>query len=189
MGYSVPNFGKDQEIIATQASIADAEKEKEPMSATFDAPVPPPRNYFVPNFGVDSDITDTTTNLAEAETEEGHVMQVDEDTKIKRDYFIPNFGVDNEIADTTNNLAQSEKLLKTKMGDDYFNDVKSHKVNYFVPNFGQDNEIATSIDNTAKTEAALNHKWTVKVDKEDVQLDADIQLDSDPIVSSLGKIT
>jgi hypothetical protein len=30
------------------------------MSATFDAPVPPPRNYFVPNFGVDSDIADTT---------------------------------------------------------------------------------------------------------------------------------
>jgi hypothetical protein len=67
VGYKIPNFGKDQEIIATQASIADAEKEKEPMSATFDAPVPPPRNYFVPNFGVDSDIADTTANIAEAE--------------------------------------------------------------------------------------------------------------------------
>ena len=60
VNYKIPNFGKDQEIIATQASIADAEKEKEPMSATFDAPTPPPRNYFVPNFGADSDVIDTT---------------------------------------------------------------------------------------------------------------------------------
>ena len=70
------------------------------MSATFDAPTPPPRNYFVPNFGVDSDIADTTSNIAEAESEEGHTMQVEEATKIKRDYFIPNFGTDNDIADS-----------------------------------------------------------------------------------------
>lgn len=75
------------------------------MTATFSAPVPPPRNYFVPNFGVDSDIADTTQNLAEAETQEGHVMQVDTPSSIKRDYFIPNFGVDHEIADTASNLA------------------------------------------------------------------------------------
>lgn len=75
------------------------------------------------------------------------------------------------------------------MGDDYFKDADTHKVNYFVPNFGQDNEIATSLDNTKKTEAALNHKWDVKVDKENIQLDADIKLESDPITSSLSKIT
>jgi hypothetical protein len=106
------------------------------MSATFDAPVAPPRNYFIPNFGVDTDIKDTESNLAEAETQEGHKMQVDEASSIKRNYFVPNFGVDNEIADTASNLAQSEKLLNIKMGDDYFNDASSHKINYFVPNFG-----------------------------------------------------
>ena len=75
------------------------------------------------------------------------------------------------------------------MGSDYFSDPNDHKVNYFVPNFGQDNEIATSLDNTKKSEASLNHKWDVKVDKENIQLDADIRLESDPIVSSVGKIT
>lgn len=158
------------------------------MSATFDAPVTPPRGYFVPNFGVDTDVKDTTSNLAEAEAEEGHVMQVDEDSKIKRNYFVPNFGADNEIDTTSQNLAQSEKLLGIKMGSDYFTDPKSHKINYVVPNFGQDNEIATSLDNTDKSEAALNHKWTVK-ESDMIQLDADVQIESDPIVSSLGKIT
>jgi hypothetical protein len=33
----------------------------------------------------------------------------------------------------------------------------------------------------------MNHKWVV--DKENIQLDADLQIESDPIVSSLGKIT
>jgi hypothetical protein len=159
------------------------------MSATFDPPTPPPRNYFVPNFGVDSDIADTTSNLAEAESEEGHTMKIEEAADIKRNYFIPNFGVDPDILDSQSNLAQSETLLKTKMGDDYFKDTKSHKIDYFVPNFGQDTEIETSLDNTKKTEKALNHKWDVKVDKENVQLDADIQLESDPITSSLNKIT
>jgi hypothetical protein len=188
VGYSIPNFGKDQEIIATQKSIADAEKEKEPMSATFDAPVTPPRNYFVPNFGVDGEVKDTTSNLAEAEAEEGHILQVDEDSKIKRNYFVPNFGADNEIDTTKENLAQSEKLLGMKMGNDYFKDPKDLKVNYFVPNFGKDNEIATSLDNTEKSETALNHKWTVK-ESDMIQLDADVQIESDPINSSLGKIT
>jgi len=54
------------------------------------------------------------------------------------------------------------------MEDDYFSDKKSQKVNYVVPNFGQDNEIATSIENTQNTEKALNHKWTVKDDKENI---------------------
>lgn len=164
VGYKVPNFGKDADIIATQASIAAAEKEKEPMSATFDAPTPPPRNYFVPNFGVDHDIADTTTNIAEAESQEGHQLTVEKAADIKQDYFIPNFGVDHDIADSELNLAQSEKLLNKKMGDDYFKDAPSHDVNYFVPNFGQDNEIATSLKNTADTEKAMNHKWTVKDD-------------------------
>jgi hypothetical protein len=55
-----------------------------------------------------------------------------------------------------------------KMGDDYFKDPKTHAKDYFVPNFGQDNEIATSIENTKNTEKALNHKWTVKDDKENI---------------------
>merc|ERR1711935_983283 len=95
-------------------------------------------------------------------------LEVEEASKIKRDYFIPNFGQDNEIADSQQNLAQSENVLGIKMEDDYFSDKKSQKVNYFVPNFGQDNEIATSIENTQNTEKALNHKWTVKDDKENI---------------------
>ena len=101
---------------------------------------------------------------------------------------MPNFGADNEIDTTKENLAQSEKLLGTKMGNDYFKDPKELKVNYFVPNFGKDNEIATSLDNTEKSETALNHKWTVK-ESDMIQLDADVQIESDPINSSLGKIT
>jgi hypothetical protein len=62
--YFVPNFGVDQDIIATHKNIAAAEnKYKHKMHATFKKPKGHPVDYFVPNFGVDHDIKATTTNI------------------------------------------------------------------------------------------------------------------------------
>ena len=68
---TVPNFGRDSDIIATLKNAAYAEKVH---NHVYDGstPDPPKRNYFVPHFGTDKDILDTATSISAAEVIQDH---------------------------------------------------------------------------------------------------------------------
>ena len=72
--YFVPNFGADEDVIATQKSIKSEElRQGVNWTPIFkkDLPKPHPVDYFVPNFGVDDDIEDSLGNLKAAEAKYG----------------------------------------------------------------------------------------------------------------------
>ena len=73
MGYAVPNFGVDRDVIATQKHIKDQELRLK-HKYTPDSLKPPagiPRDYAVPNFGMDADIVGTQKHLKQAEKKLG----------------------------------------------------------------------------------------------------------------------
>lgn len=57
-----------------------------------------------------------------------------------------------------------------------------HPTDYFIPNFGMDKDIKDSLANTESSESILKHKWDVKT----LQIDADINIESDPLCSTAG---
>ena len=71
--YTVPNFGRDTDVVTTLKNAADAEKKQGHFWDVL-APTPddPPRNYFVPHFGADNDMIETKRSIATAEAQEGH---------------------------------------------------------------------------------------------------------------------
>ena len=75
MGYTVPNFGQDEDVKAALKFAGDAERELghswNPPPLDYVEPLHP-MDYFVPNFGVDHDIEDTHKHIAAAEEALGH---------------------------------------------------------------------------------------------------------------------
>ena len=73
VNYSVPNFGKDHEIVSTQDAISKTEELMgKKINASFDEPKAPPRGYVVPNFGKDFDIDASIQHLKDAEATLGN---------------------------------------------------------------------------------------------------------------------
>ena len=74
MDYKVPNFGQDPDIIATQKSLATAEKRlkrKWKVDPNFKKAKGHPVDYKVPNFGQDQDIKDTLSIVKKMEQKYG----------------------------------------------------------------------------------------------------------------------
>ena len=69
VGYTVPDFGVDSDIIASTQSLSAAESglSHGTWAPTFKHPEGHPMDYPVPNFGVDTDILSTATSLNVAE--------------------------------------------------------------------------------------------------------------------------
>ena len=68
VNYSVPNFGKDHEIVSTQDAISKTEELMgKKINASFDEPKAPPRGYVVPNFGKDVDMINAESAIASSE--------------------------------------------------------------------------------------------------------------------------
>jgi hypothetical protein len=112
VNYPVPNFGVDNEILETSASIASSEDSlNAKMPSNWDKPKEPKRGYTVPNFGVDSDIALTKLNIDEAEFQHGTSIPVPnpDAAEPKRNYFVPNFGKDYELQATDDSLSLAEK--------------------------------------------------------------------------------
>ena len=181
--YFVPNFGVDQDVIHTQAHIAQQEKRLgiKYDSATFKkAPGPP--DIRRANFGdFDREIAITHKNMGAAEAKLGHVMTASfkpAPVGYAQDYFVPNFGPDRDVQATLQHAqGQEQRLghnwvaLKPK--------AKPHPVDYPVPDFGMDHEIKVSLHNQKNAETALGKEVTM-------QSAADIHLESDPICNSAG---
>jgi len=78
MGYGVPHFGTDHDVMNTQDNIKLAEQQQGHSWTVKDPPKDPPRNYFVPHFGTDSDINDTEQSLKLGEAAHHHTLSVDD---------------------------------------------------------------------------------------------------------------
>ena len=98
---------------------------------------------------------------------------------------MPNFGVDTDIIDNhaSLELAESMKSHKLELGTEaskakWHNPAKDVDYN-FAPKL--DGDIITTNKNLADTEKNLGHHWALAV-----QLDSDINMQSDPICSSAG---
>ena len=69
----VPNFGVDEDIVATSEHLADAEDAlNHKWIPDLSKPKPPPTDYFVPNFGTDHEILENANSLKVAEKMHGH---------------------------------------------------------------------------------------------------------------------
>ena len=75
MGYTVPNFGQDEDVKAALKFAADAERDLghswNPPPLDYVEPMHP-MDYFVPDFGVDHDIEYTQKHIAAAESALNH---------------------------------------------------------------------------------------------------------------------
>ena len=83
-GYTVPNFGQDEDVKSALAFGKDAASDFGVDWSKFaqgDAPKPPKRDYFVPNFGVDNEIVDNHASLAIAEGLVGHKLKIPKNDK------------------------------------------------------------------------------------------------------------
>jgi hypothetical protein len=197
IGYTVPNFGVDHDVMSTQQHIASAEGAlKHQFQASFEKPKGHPVDYFVPNFGKDRDLVINDINLADAERQHSHSLQASFDTPKGHpvDYAVPNFGVDHDIVATHAHLAAAEAQHKQKLTGDFFDDkTPKYPINFTVPNFGVDHDIAASQHSANAAEAALGHRWVPTKDANGaytvpstaaVQLESEVS--SDPICSSAG---
>ena len=181
VNYAVPNFGEDQDIVASKEHTAAAEKAlgHEWTGATFKKPKGHPVDYFVPNFGVDHDIQQTHDNLSEAESQIGHHWEHASFKAPKShpvDYFVPNFGQDKDVESTLDSASGAEKSLNHKWVNAAAKPPAPPPRDYFVPNFGVDQDIKTSLKNTEESEKALGHTFSGEL----------VQTASDPVCSSAG---
>jgi hypothetical protein len=99
------------------------------------------------------------------------------------DYFVPHFGMDRDIQGSLENLHVAEGIVKHHWvgidKDKYANPAK--KVDYnFAPKL--DGDIVDSKKNLADTEKSLKHNTVI----EDMQTEADLHAEADPICSSAG---
>ena len=74
VNYKVPNFGVDNEILANNKNLADAEKKLKTKLTAVKKAADPPRDYFVPNLGKDRDLVINDINLDEAQKQHGHTL-------------------------------------------------------------------------------------------------------------------
>lgn len=102
------------------------------------------------------------------------------------DYPVPNFGRDHDINDNFESIKLAEEMVGSKFTIGTAESAarwKNHakKVDYnFRP--ALDGDVISTQKNLADAEDTLGHKWVIN----DVQLDADIKVESDPICSSAG---
>merc|ERR1712224_851832 len=114
-------------------------------------------------------------------------------------YFVPNFGSDGVINQSFDSLAWAEKNQGHKwVVDPNWKKKKGPPQNYFVPNFGVDEDIKIAQANIADSEKKLKHTWKPVQDDNGVwmlpeankwnmvQLDSEINVESDPVCSSAG---
>jgi hypothetical protein len=193
----VPNFGEDFDITTSLSDMKEAEKKwKHKLSASFKTPKGHPVDYFVPNFGLDHEILTSQSDLAEAQKKWGHEMQASfkAPKPHPQNYFVPNFGLDEEIIASQDHTKAAEKKFDHQFAAS-FKVPKGHPKDYFIPNFGLDNEIITSQKNLKEAEGgkAISVAQDGEgnfVAKENVQLDAAVdaetEIESDPICSSAG---
>jgi len=207
MNYPVPNFGQDSDIAATQASIATEEKRQNVkwVPEQDDNGV-----WMVPEAANNKSYS--YKSLVQLESDPicpssgcTHPKRADAATH-PMDYFVPNFGRDENVNHTWNSLDWAEKNLKHKFDPVLKGDAPDGPpMNYPVPNFGQDEDVKSTLDHVSKAEKKLDHKWVPVQDENGVwmvpepinnkaytykgslvQLDSEVETESDPICSSAG---
>jgi len=162
MGYKVPSFGVDHEILASQADLSDAEKKLKTKLQVVKKAADPPRDYFVPNFGKDRDVIITGINIDQAQAQHSHTLQASFEKPAGHpvDYFVPNFGADKEIIATQQHISEAEKKLGTKLTAN--KKAAGHPVDYKVPNFGIDKDIKDTRNSLVSTEKKLGNWNPIK---------------------------
>lgn len=187
--YFVPNFGLDNDVVATQKHIKDQETiqkhilDVERMNAKSGHPV----DYTVPDFGLDSDIVSTQKNLADTEKLLGkwnpELVQLNEQElrepllsngghfvtaaptpkavqeKWPKGYAVPSFGVDRDIIATQKHIKDTETKLKHKYTPDSMKD-SNEPASFAVPNFGMDSDIIATRKNLKAAEKKLG-PWNI----------------------------
>lgn len=181
MGYKVPHFGTDHDVVNSADDIAWAERQLGHKWTPKDDPPPPDRDYFVPHFGADAEVKDVDQAIAAGEKMHNHHWTITEEKKDPppdRDYFVPHFGEDKDITATQNSLALAEK----QYGKWVFPDPSaSDSAPPSVPNFGVDHDIADSLRHLSEQEARHGQWNLAKDDYYQVQLDAEV--DREPLLT------
>jgi hypothetical protein len=146
MNYFVPNFGKDQDIVDSQAHLAEVEKK---LNTNLSVAQNDNGNYIVKGNSDPSKFNDV--NLSQIESEEGsdpicssagctQYKHVGSKKKYPIDYPVANFGRDkNDIVASEDSLDWAEKHLGHKWNwVDPRSGPKAPPKDYAVPNFGVD---------------------------------------------------
>jgi hypothetical protein len=67
VGYKVPNFGEDRDMLATKKHVKDAEKNLKHVWIPKKKEKANPTDYFVPNLGLDKDIIEAGSSIQTTE--------------------------------------------------------------------------------------------------------------------------
>jgi len=187
-GYTVPDYGVDQDMINVESSISGAEnKLMHTFTANFGATSASvnPRGYTVPDFGVDQDIKDSANSIAITEKKLKQQLSADFGATSAavnpRGYTVPSYGIDQGIKDVQQSLAWSEKNLGKKLtllqldaqsdpicassGCDQYKQPDGppvHPMDYPVQDLGQDRDIKDTLANEKTASAIVDHEWKFK---------------------------
>lgn len=205
-GYTVPNFGVDNDIRISKKNLVKAEKEVgHKLKATFDKPGPP-ADLRRPDYGVDSEIKSINQSLTAAEKKlkkkwNVKLLQLESDpicssagcTQYKHkstplgypiDYPVPSFGADPDIEANHRSLSIAEAMHNHKLimgtpeSKAKWHNVAKDTMYNFAPDL--DKDIVDTQSHLGIAEGIRQHKWNIA----NVQLDA--ELASDPICPSSG---
>jgi hypothetical protein len=169
MGYTVPNFGVDKDILDDASNLA---KTEEQLKKKFNPPpkVAPTPVPAVPNFGVDQDIKDATSNIAMAEEANGPWNPKQDANGV---WIVPqpitasSYSYDAGHVDHYVQLGEQINMGNDPIGSSigfteyplpkYKDPLAPAKIDYFVPNFGPDKEVAGVMNSLSIAEEQLKH--------------------------------
>ena len=204
--YFVPHFGEDEDITFTKKNIANAEKAVGTWNVKRDgngAWVLPGvdanqyKNYKAENTwpsdmmpslvqvdsNVNADVESDPICSSAGCTQYKHKKKA---LGYKINYSVPNFGRDHDINDNFASLSLAEGMIghtfqigTAASKEKWHNPAKDVDYNF---NPALDGDVISTMKNLDDTQKNLGHKWVI----DDVQLDSDVHLDSDPICSSAG---
>jgi hypothetical protein len=202
--YPVPNLGKDTDLKTTDNSIAIAEemtghklKMGTPESKAKWHNVAKDTLYdYHPS--LDKDVVSTNKNIADAEDTLNHVMVQMKDDPIGSsigitqyihpgpksapyplNYPVPNFGADQGVLDVSSSIAAAEKSTGIPFK---WKDTEPREVTEYRTDRPLDSDIQASISNMHDMEG-IHGAWDA------IQLSMESAAQSDPIMSSEGKVT
>jgi hypothetical protein len=208
--YFVPHFGEDEDITFTKKNIASAESSVGTWTVKRDGNgawvLPGVDSNQYDNFkGENNWPSDKLPSLVQLDqdmdanaylmTESDPICSSAGCTQYKHkkkalgykiDYSVPNFGRDHDIIDNfaSLKLAEGMKSHEFQIGtaaskEKWHNPAKDVDYNF---NPALDGDVVSTMKNLEDSQKNLGHKWVIA----DVQLDADVNVDSDPICSSAG---
>ena len=144
--YFIPNFGVDNEILATQAHLAQSEAliGQKMNVESLTPPAPFKNGYFVPNFGQDNEITTSLDNTKNAEAQ------------LKVDWK----AIQLENTEGSDVMIESDPVCSSAGCGQYAHPAPpaGPPMDYPVPSYGKDPDMVGTLNSLSISEKMNNHK-------------------------------